>query len=427
VSTCCATCGFRSNAPGFFRPASERGLRRWSRICKGCDPYDPSKFERRLIYGAPIAQVIWLGLAAIMSSDRGESLLPGLLLVEAILLSSFLRAIVHEGGHALAARAMGAYVWRVSLGFGPLRRRFRVAGAQVALHRHLFAGGGFVQSVALGGGRLRGLLYFAAGALANGAAAGLCFLASYALGDGSFAYVGVPILTGLGLSQALGVLNLLSFQSQLQNQPSDGRRILGLLRQRPPAPDAAQRELGKALAGVSEHRFKDAARAFEDLARLKPGSPFAFAMVLHYLAQDGGAAEAFAFYRLNCKAIETVIAAPIEEERLYVSVLQANVAWVALEANQFENRALADAYSRAALETEPEGSAALGARGRFLLAEGEAAAASELLLSGIRLMEPGPDRADVAGLLAQASRDQGDVTTAEAFEGLRRYVLKVAA
>ena len=159
-------------------------------------------------------------------------MLPSFLLVEAFLLSADLSHRPRSNSALGGARAMGAYVWRVSLGFGPLRRRLRIADAQVELHRHLFAGSGSVQAIALGGGRLRALVYISAGALRTRCCCKL--LAGYALGDGFLSYVGTPILAGLGLSQAVGLLNLLSFQSRDQNLPSDGRRILACCGQRPP-------------------------------------------------------------------------------------------------------------------------------------------------------------------------------------------------
>ena len=365
-------------------------------------------------------------MAAMMSLDRSLSVLPGFLLVEAFFLSSPLRALVHEGGHALAARAVGSDVYRVSFGFGPLRRRFWLCGIPVEVRRHIFAGSGLTEFIPPEGDRLRSLVIMAGGAAANGVAALLTIFADNALGDGPLAYLGAPILTGICLSQLLGLANLLPFHSRLQNLSSDGRQILGFLLQRPAPIDAAQRAQSRAIVLVARRRFKAAAASFAEMAQLKRGSPYAFSMALHCFCQDGGAPEALAFYRQNREAIEAAISAPAEDETPLTPLLQANIAWVALEAAPQEEQALADAYSKAAMEAEPDGVAALGARGTFFLAQRQTAEAGELLLKAIRGMEPGPDRADLAGLLAQTSRSQGDDITAEAFECLRRYILKVA-
>ena len=111
---------------------------------------------------------------------------------------------------------------------------------------------------------------------------------------------------------------------------------------------------------MAERRFRAAADAFEEMAGLKSNSPYAFAMALNCLSQDGGDVEALAFYHRRREAIETSIAAPAEGEAPLVSLLQANIAWVAVKAAS-EERALADTYSLAALETDPESAAALTA------------------------------------------------------------------
>jgi hypothetical protein len=70
---------------------------------------------------------------------------------------------LHEGGHALVARLVGWRVYRISVGMGPLLRRFRVGRTPVDLH--LFPFGGFVlpAPVTLRRARLASTLIYAAG------------------------------------------------------------------------------------------------------------------------------------------------------------------------------------------------------------------------------------------------------------------------
>lgn len=415
----CSTCGYRSDALGFFRRARGGLLDRPKTVCEGCNPYQPGLFERRLFRDVFVLQILWLLMIAWFSLGLIDDPLSLFLMVQAALLTFVVRIAVHEAGHALAAHALGARVLRVTIGYGPPWRLFRLGGVPIDVRRYAFMGG-LTQLTWPGGftARWRSIVVLLGGPGANAVAAGLAFWAASACPEGWPTTFAQPVLGGLGLSQAFTAIhNLLPSTSRLTGLPTDGRQALALLAPSASNLDPATKALLQGQAHLVEGRFKPAADAFWEAAQLKPDATYAFAMTLHCLNHAEGDAATMAFFHAHRLAFEESMTTTDEIHRTAIPYLQANIAMPALTSDL----PLADTYSRAALDALPEAAAMLGTRGAYLAACGAAAAGRELLIQAVRGSVTGNDRGVFADALANVDRGLGDTASAEAFESLGRY------
>lgn len=415
----CDTCGFRSAAHGFFRCAKGGILDRTKTVCEGCDPYQPSLYERRLFRNVFVLQVLWLVVIAWTSLGLVDDPLSLFLMVEGALLTTVIRTAIHEAGHAAAAAALGAKVLRVTVGHGPTAHQFRWQGVRVDVRRYAFMGGQTHMAWPSGESpRWRSILVLLAGPGANAAFALLAFWLASSLQQGWLATFASPLLSGFGVSQAItAIYNLWPSTFELNGLPSDGRQVLALMTSRNSKPDKFVQALLRAQAHLVEERHKAAADAFWEAAQLKPDATLAFAMTMHCLNQAEGGAAAMAFFRTNRAAFEASMATTDDVHRTMVPYLQANIAMPALSSDP----PLADIYSRAALDALPEIPAMIGTRGAYLILMGEVATGRGMLLQAIRGSTSGNDRAEFAEALARADRAAGDAERAEAFEDLGRY------
>lgn len=415
----CATCGYRSTARAFFR--RERGglLGLRQSICGGCDPYRPSHAERKLFRGVFVANLVWIGVVLLSSGGNFDEGLPMLLLVEAALLTTSIRTVVHEAGHALAGRALGARVMRVIVGGGPAWKSILLSGVRVDVRRYTFLGGTTTFYWPQGlQSRWRSIVIILAGPGANALFAGLALWAASAVGGGWVGDLVQPVLAGLGASQAFtAALDLWPIKPKLNGIPSDGRQIWALLTARLSPPDALAVTLQRAQGHLSEQRFAEAAAAFWEVAQLKLDAADALALALHCLNRAHGEAAALAFFRDHRAAFEAAMATTDPAQTACVPYLQANIAMPAVSSDL----ALADAYSQAALSALPEAPPMIGTRGACLVAMGELAAGREMLIRAIRASTSGSDRSEFADALARTDRGNGDAASAEAFEDLARY------
>lgn len=415
----CDTCGFRSAAHGFFRSAKGGILDRSKTVCEGCDPYQPSLYERRLFRNVFVLQLLWLVVIAWTSLGLVEDPFSLFLMVEGALLTTVIRTAIHEAGHAGAAAALGAKVLRVTVGHGPIVHQFSWRGVRIDIRRYSFMGGLTQMAWPSGeGSRWRLILVLLAGPGANAAFALLAFWLASTLRHGWLAIFVSPVLSGFGVSQAItAIYNLWPSASKLSGLPSDGRLILGLLIAKTPVGEPVDGlELG--LRYLAAERYVEAATTFGEVARLQPqGAVNAFAMALHCLGFAEGDEAALAYFLTHRAAIDAAIAAPDEEQRTQVPWLQVNIAWAVLKSDP----ELAEPYSLAAIEALPDAAPMLATRGSCLVAKGEVAAGRGMLLRAIRLTPSGRDRAEFADALARADRAAGDPERSEAFEDLSRY------
>ena len=411
----CDTCGFRSSTLGFFRRAKGGLLDRMKTVCEGCDPYQPCLYERKLFRNVFVLQILWLVMIAWASLGLVKDTLALFLMVEGALLTTAIRIAIHEAGHAAAAAALGAHVTRVTVGHGPIARRFRWRGVRVDLRRYTFIGGlTEMRWPTEPPPRWRLILVFLAGPGANAVFAVLAFWAANHLQLGWVAVTLRSLLSGFGVSQAAtAVFNLWPSTSRLNRLPSDGRQILAWLF-RPPRPDAAMQALLRGRRHLEAGEMKLAAVAFWQAAELKPDATYAFAMTIHCLSQADGDAASLAFFRLHRLAFEASMKTTDKAHSGAVPYLQANIAMSAIDSDL----PLADGYSQIALAAQPQAPGLLGARGTYLAASGDPAAGRELLMRAIRGTTGGADRATFAKVLAQLDRAAGDAASGEAFENL---------
>jgi Zn-dependent protease len=153
-------------------------------------------------------------------------LVPNLLIVGALLLPS---VVVHELGHAVAARLLKFDVFRIRLGIGPVRFERRLLGQPWEVRRYL--GGGWMQCAPVGMSDLkrRFLLVVASGPTANfliGAAAFAVLATSYS--ENLFSGP-APLKALVYVNWALAFGNLFPFTTA-QGHPSDGKTLLNGLR-----------------------------------------------------------------------------------------------------------------------------------------------------------------------------------------------------
>src|SRR5207342_1928116 len=139
----------------------------------------------------------------------------------------------HEGGHALAAAAVGRRVVEVVIGSGPTTASVRIAGADVTFRRYLLVGG-LTRSFAHTDvrSRWRDAVVLVAGVAANALVALATFLAVTRLplaeGPGPLGIIISSILVAIMLANAgMAAINLLPWNVG-GTIGSDGMRILNL-------------------------------------------------------------------------------------------------------------------------------------------------------------------------------------------------------
>ncbi len=153
-----------------------------------------------------------------------------------LLLSLILGTVVHEAGHAIAARAMGLDVRLVSIGMGTAYLHRRIGGVLFVLRALPWSG--FVAiAVRPGLSRRAYATMVAAGPLAN-----LLLLACAAAADQAWPDYDI-VLEPLGLAQVLlAALAVLPYKSRARGglRPSDGSQLWTQLVRRPPDMFATQ-------------------------------------------------------------------------------------------------------------------------------------------------------------------------------------------
>jgi Peptidase family M50 len=141
-----------------------------------------------------------------------------------VIAASALSVVVHEAGHALACRVLGAQIKAVYLGNGlPGRRRLTIGKVVITLD--MFSGGRVEHSEARTAGRRA--LITAAGALANLIVAG-ALLAVFWRGAGTSVSLGTAVAVALAIvMSSMGLANLMPYRTRA-GRPTDGARLLAL-------------------------------------------------------------------------------------------------------------------------------------------------------------------------------------------------------
>lgn len=178
--------------------------------------------------------------------------------------------VVHEAGHALAVLAVGQRVLEIRLGHGPTAALLSFRGSQFTVGARPF-GGGYTRWTGTRVGYRRRLIVVVAGPFTHLAVAGAALAARTSL-----PYTVWPAVVGVSMSLFLGNLIPGTWRS---GQPTDGKQLMWLLRERPPATtdvrNDAQRLIDRAGEGDPQPllRYVD-----EGSAKFADGTPEAAAL-----------------------------------------------------------------------------------------------------------------------------------------------------
>jgi hypothetical protein len=348
-------------------------------FCHACAPYLPSRSESRpLVYGGG---AIVLGTCALATATAD----PVPLLIFGGVFSAFLLGIIiHELGHAAAARLAGISVLDISIGSGSLCWVVRLGTLPVYFRTYPFVGAitrTFYDGVEpsrsrsallLGGGAGVNLL-LGIGALA--AAQGLANADSYA------ALVGF----GIGAPQIwIGLYALVprNWSFAGRRVASDGSRLIALLRAPPSKEDALKGRafaLGQRL--IVDRRFHEAVEHFRAAHERFPENGSLFALLVHAAGEAAGNRAA-----VDCYLGDACSADPFKQpDKAGFAWALANVAWSAARLDEPELTDLADRLSQHALGILPSAAGVLAARAVALGRLGQAQEAAALLTEAARL------------------------------------------
>jgi hypothetical protein len=422
MSLRCATCGYRSDDPDFFR-GEKGGLlgRRWT-VCDACSAYQPSRREKQVTIGLLVWPPIWLVmLLAFSRDDPGQALGLGVLLLSAAL-SLPMAIAIHEGGHALAAAAVGRRIVEVLIGRGPPMARLRIASATITLGRYVLAGG-LMRSFAHDDARSRwrDAVVLVAGAGANALAAGLAFWAGSRLDDPGEALgiVGSAMLLGIAFMNAgMGAMNILPWKVGGEGGlTSDGARLLQL--SKPDTPLAADnRRLWRTICLNEMGRFAEMETVAVGAIRGSNLEPVFVSQAMSAIAKlrgDGAAIDWYLAEGFDPDTMSLFSQAEIKTLRVW---LKASVAWHAMKTGRPDLSELVESFSRQAFEALPQLTAVSGTRGAVLDLRGDSQEGLELLLQAARAAASNEEKADFCDTLAAGLRRRGHEARADGFEAV---------
>lgn len=323
-----------------------------------------------------------------------------------------LTIVVHEFGHALAARAVGMRVLTVIIGSGPLARVLRRRRPSLVLRRYLLGGGITIafhstpapkkwrQAIYLMGGIGANLAVAAVGAVL------LTMLARVSTPQPFFLLINAALVT----SQMIAVVgDIVPRRLRLGRGffSSDGKLLIGLLRARNVA--ANLRLQGLVFAGrelVGARRYCEAERHYEQALSIVPGNALFFGALMNAIEKGRGPGAALDRYRAETGAFAA------NRDRPGVAWVEVNAAWCAVLIEDPVLLPLADRLSEQGFATASDAAEMQRTRGAVLVRLGNSKAGIELLAKAIRHAEP-EDKADFARFLAEGERGCGNLAVAE--------------
>jgi hypothetical protein len=408
----------------FRREARPRSRRRFV-LCFACKPPAPwpKSVGHLLLYGATV-----IAMAACELFGRFDDALYLFIVTGSFVALSPIVVVIHELGHAAAARMIGNRIYVIAFGAGPAFAAWRFGELQITFGQDLMRG--YICSYPVSAQpRWRTSLYCAAGAAANVAAALITAAALSAAPPVEGAAPALKIALSLGagfiLSNVLTVvLTMIPRSVRMGDRtiPSDGRRLVELWR-RPAARDYAI--LHDSFRGhrlLAEKRWRDART---HLAAAWDGSAARagfLAALLHVIDQDEGREAALACYLEHRAAVEAC-ADPPALQHAYV---WSSAAWLALRSGAPSNFELADALSERALAVDASAAALQATRGAVLMAKGERDAGRTLLIKGLRETADRAAKAEILSFLVEQTSLDGDAIAADRFAALERHFLAAA-
>jgi hypothetical protein len=429
----CSACGYQSESKAFFRRESGGLFGFKVPVCEGCNAYRATRLDQLQLFGMVLQQLVYVPIGyALTAQDEHGPL--GVVFAEALILTGPLTALVHEFGHAIAARIAGLEVISVVIGRGSRAFSFRFLGCPVEVRRNVF-GGGRTTFVDLRGEFSRWRLFFAivGGPVANCVAAAMFVALAYAVSaiePSGEVDAAVAVFSGIAFSQGLAaVLNLWPWgRGDLDDGlQRDGKLLLLLLFARLPQDDDRTRSIRRTLGTLRARRFADAEVACRELVSLEPTSPWAQSQLLHSILRNRGADAVVAYYGDHRDDFDAAEQTASEDERASVPFLNANIAWAMLNASDKSLLAMAAGPLQRALDATPDTPEVKGTHGALLIEMGEPERGASMLLDAARVIADSGDKADFCTFLARAARLTGDLERAVSFEGLRGHIVKTAA
>ncbi len=321
-----------------------------------------------------------------------------------------LSIVLHEAGHAIAARLLGLEVPRIELGQG--RRLFQWRWGRTRLALNAFPSAGFTYLAADGVGGVRGRLWLtiAAGPLVTAAIWGAALHGAPPSSVGEAIFPTVAFTRGLAVTEVLAFVNgwLLVFNlvplptlKWLPLGKNDGARLLSV-------PFAPQRELdmmaiSAAVAEAEELRcsgdLPGALRVLETALARSPGSWVVRNSLAIVRLQQGELAAARDLF------LELLDEEPPVPALRWL--IRNNLAWADFRLRREDLRGEADTHSTAAHSRFPRAPFALSTRGAVLVWLGRAAEAVPLLERAYAMNSEPVNRALNACCLVLAATSRG--------------------
>jgi len=417
----CRNCGFRSTDAEFFR-RERGGVFNWRKtVCDGCTPYRPTPYERRQSVQALIAPLPFL-LPILGDLDKSPERSAFLLIMLATSFPTLpVCILIHEAGHAFAARLTGKIVSEARIGSGPVRRRLRIGDVIFEIRAYPWMGG-LVKffSPSEQSSRAAEAFIIAAGPFANIAAAVVAFGLSY-----FFQTLGVvaAALAGFGIfNMFIAIYNLVPRSAgDIESVPSDGRQLLDTLKPRAKA-DPVWRQVQRLSGYGHMGRYDEAVAAARDDWQRSPLKFFIASLIQHNLSRGQGERAALAFYFTHEDAFQ-VRDDLNSDDRASLAWVWANAAWSAIKLDDPGLAELAGRMAAAAIATVPDRPETEGTYGAWLVSTGRAKEGLPLLLRAVRTIHNPVDKADFCTFLARGWRREGNERRAAQYDALRAHLL----
>lgn len=400
------------------------------RICFGCAPYRPSPPERKAAVHRVANLIVWGLLIAWISVDRGGPI-AGAVFWFTFALAAPLNTIIHEAGHALAARSVGFDVLSIKIGCGPEILARRIGSVRFGLCRYMPMGGLTCFIMPETTSRWRQGLAFAGGALANLLVVAVLLIPGAILSDPSPPWIRTvigPVATALALANLSTVVSTLWPRSGGEHD-SDGAQILALFRAKRSPKIVEDPRLPLLLATqrlTLAGRFTEAADIFAAKLREWPNDPYLLGMVIHCTSCADGDRAAMTRY---ADLVALAPAGPPRGSDWHADMtgwLAANIAWSTIKSGPDADLEVVDDQIQTALALLPEAPEVKATFGALQVIRGEPEVGERLLIQALRLTSTPHDRADFSAYVAQARRDQGDLDGATEAERLRDHILATA-
>lgn len=407
----CSHCGYPSTSAPFFRlerPWLSPGRRLY---CMGCAAYRPTAGEKRS-YILPVGLVAASTLLVTVISGGGAVRLGYQLWSLAILFpTGFLAILAHEIGHVLAALAVGRRATSLVIGSGRLLCAWYLGGLRIELRPFPASGRATAHPRGSEETRWRQAAFILGGVAANAAVAIGCWALLHFAGDGMGRYGRALIQLTMWVQAVIAVLNLVPYtvQAGRQRLPSDGKRLLTIIRGREPATSTiVAHAIGEASLLIASHRYAQAHPLLARAAAAAPDSALLLGLHLGVMGEVGDKVEALAWFADQRSLAEK------DESGLGHAVLYSAAAWIALETGNPALTAVARSYAETAIAATKLRPAELdGIHASALIEDGDTTRGIPLAWDAIRRSEDDGSRAAFAGVVAAGLRKLGDAGTAD--------------